>query len=283
MKHILVLGAQGTLGQAFVEQFSQTYTVIAWDKSDLDITDSILVVDKITDLKPDVVINAVAINAVDDIETNHELFELAKKVNGFAVGHIARVTKQLEIPFVHISTDYVFDGENPEGYTEDAIPHPISRYAETKVLGETELQNNTDKFYLVRISRLFGKQGSSTSSKKSFVDLMLKIAETKDHLDIVSDQFSSPAYAPDVASYVATLLEESKPFGIYHAANSGSCSWYEWAREVFKIKGIEIDTAEVPATHFPRAAKAPMNSILLNTKMPEQPSWQDALQRYLHG
>lgn len=282
MKHILILGAQGTLGQAFVEVFSGTHTITAWDKAELDITDSFAVVDKITDLKPDAVINAVAINAVDEIETNDDLFELGKKVNGYAVGNIARVTKQLEIPFVHISTDYVFDGENVEGYSEDAIPKPISRYAETKILGETELQKNTDQFYLVRISRLFGKKGISAASKQSFVDLMLMLAESKDHLDIVEDQFSSPAYAPDVASYVCKLLEESKPFGIYHAANSGSCSWYEWAREVFKLKGIKIDTAEVPATHFPRAAKAPMNSVLLNTKMPEQPSWQDALNRYLN-
>lgn len=283
MKHILVLGAKGTLGQALVEVLSASYKVTGYDRSDLDITSNGAVMEKVTTFKPDVIINAVAINVVDDIETDDQLFELAKEVNGYAVGRLAKLCKTLSIPLVHVSTDYVFDGENTEGYTEDASTQPISRYAETKLLGETEVLANTDAYYIVRISRLFGKKGSSESSKRSFVDLMLALAETKDHLDIVSDQFSCPSYAPDVATFIQKLLEEEQPFGIYHGANSGACSWYEWAEEVFRLKNITIDTARVDADHFPRAAKAPMHSELLSTKMPAQPTWQDALKRYIYG
>lgn len=281
--HVLILGSKGTLGQALVDEFSIKHTVTALDKADLDISDEVAVRSKLDVIKPDAVINAVAINAVDDIETNDALYETAQKVNGYAVGNIARITKEFNIPFVHISTDYVFDGENTNGYTEDAHPNPISRYARTKLLAEQELQKNTDMFYLVRISRLFGKKGESATSKRSFVDTMLELAKTKTHLDIVKDQFSSPSYAPDVAQFIQTLLEEQKPFGIYHAANSGACSWFEWAQEIFRIKQIPIDVAPVDAAHFKRAAKAPMHSVLLNTKMDLQPTWEDALARYLRG
>lgn len=280
--HILILGAKGTLGQALVDEFSTPdNTVTAFDKADLDITDIEAVRNALEMLQPDVVINAVAINAVDDIEINDQLFELGKRVNGYVVGEIAQLTKELNIIFVHISTDYVFDGENKNGYTEDALTNPISRYAETKLLGEIELQKNTDQYYLVRISRLFGKQGESPASKKSFVDTMLELSKTKTHLDVVDNQFSCPSYAPDVAMSIKTLLEEKKPFGMYHGANAGACSWFEWAQEIFKIKNINIDVASVPAAHFPRPAKAPMYSELLNTKLPQQRSWQDALKEYL--
>ncbi len=279
--HILILGAKGTLGQALAEEFSKKHTMTALDKAELDISDETAVRQKLTMLKPDTVINAVAINAVDEIEKNDDFFELAKKVNGHAVGVIGNITKELGISFIHISTDYVFDGENTDGYIEMAEPNPISRYAETKLLGEQGVQKNTDKYYLVRISRLFGKKGESDASKKSFVDTMLELSKTKTHLDIVSDQFSSPSYAPDVAAYIQQLIEEKKPYGIYHAANSGACSWYEWADEIFRLKNISIDISPVPASHFKRAARAPMNSVLLNTKMAAQPTWQDALARYL--
>lgn len=279
--HILILGSRGTLGQALVEQFSKKHEVTALDKAELDITDEKAVTEKFVSIKPDVIINAVAVNAVDDIETNDELFELAQKVNGYAVGSLARIAQKNNATLIHISTDYVFDGENPNGYAENSKPNPISRYAQTKLLGEEELQKNTDTYYLVRISRLFGKKGESEASKKSFVDSMLELSKTKTHLDIVSDQFSSPSFAHDVAQYIQKLLEEKKPYGIYHATNSGSCSWHEWAQEIFRLAQISIDISPVSAAHFPRPAKAPMNSVLLNTKMPAQSTWQDALARYL--
>jgi len=283
MKRLLLFGAKGTLGQAVAALFERddTYTVIQIDKDDCDITDEHAVNALFEKEQPDMVINAAAVNAVDTIETDAAVYDLATEVNGIAPGRLALYAKEHGSVFVHYSTDYVFDGVQADGYAEDAAPHPLSRYAETKLLGETEVMKAEADAYIIRISRLFGKAGVGEGSKRSFVDTMIHLAAEKDHLDVVTDQISSPSYAPDVALFTKKVLEESYPFGIYHGANSGGCSWYGWAKEIFDIKNIDIDVSPVPASQFPRPAKAPMHSMLLNTKGPVQRRWQDALLAYL--
>ncbi|KKS71255.1 MAG: dTDP 4-dehydrorhamnose reductase [Candidatus Magasanikbacteria bacterium GW2011_GWE2_42_7] len=262
MKRLLLFGAKGTLGQAVAALFERddTYTVIQIDKDDCDITDEHAVNALFEKEQPDMVINAAAVNAVDTIETDAAVYDLATEVNGIAPGRLALYAKEHGSVFVHYSTDYVFDGVQADGYAEDAAPHPLSRYAETKLLGETEVMKAEADAYIIRISRLFGKAGVGEGSKRSFVE---------------------PSYAPDVALFTKKVLEESYPFGIYHGANSGGCSWYGWAKEIFDIKNIDIDVSPVPASQFPRPAKAPMHSMLLNTKGPVQRRWQDALLAYL--
>lgn len=283
MNTVLIFGAKGTLGQALVSVFEsdKSYTVTSLDKDECDITDVNAVAAVLDTYKPHITINAAAINAVDDIETDDDVFQKALAVNGHAPGIIARACKERNIVFVHYSTDYVFDGTVEAGYTEDAVPHPLSRYAETKLQGEKEVIDDGGMYYLIRVSRLFGRTGLSDSSKRSFFDLMLALAETRDTLDVVSDQVSVPTYAPDAATFTKTLIEEQYPYGVYHGANSGRCSWYEWAQEIFALKHIDMTINKVPATHFPRPAKAPMHSVLLNTKGPQQRSWEEALEEYL--
>lgn len=283
MKKLLILGAKGTLGQALITEFQPTYEVVAWDREDIDVTDTQTMQEKITELKPDIVINATAINAVDKIEEDPTMFELAKNINGIAVGELAKIATDLGSIFVHYSTDYVFDGEAGRAYLETDTPNPISKYAETKLLGETLTEQYGEKFYIIRLSRLFGKAGSSEMSKRSFVDTMLALATQKDHLDVVNDQTGSPTYAPDLADFTRRLIEENKAYGIYHGTNDGGCTWYEWAKKVFELRNITIDLAPVSHTQFPRPAKAPKYSVLENTKMPKQRSWEDALQEYLGG
>ena len=283
MQKLLILGAKGTLGQALIEQFQENYEVIPFDKEDIDVTVTETTREKITQMKPDIIINATAINAVDKIEEDSATFELAKNINGIAVGELAKIAKELGSIFVHYSTDYVFDGEAGRAYIETDTPHPISKYAETKLLGETLTEQYGEKFYIIRLSRLFGKSGISEMSKKSFVDNMLALATQKDHLDIVNDQTGSPTYAPDLADFTKRLIEENKDFGIYHGTNDGGCTWYEWAKKIFEIRNIIIDVAPVSYTQFPRLARAPKYSVLENTKMPKQRSWEDALQEYLGG
>jgi len=187
----------------------------------------------------------------------------------------------LGISLVHYSTAYVFDGEKSEGYKEDDQPDPQSVYAASKYLGEQELHKNTDKFYLLRLSRLFGKQGLSVSGKKSFVKLMLDLAKTKTELEVVDEELSSSNYAPDLAGQTRYILEHSLPFGIYHCSNEGFATWYQMAEEVFKIKAIDVKLIPVPASRFPRPAKRPKFAILLNTKLPPIRSWQEALKEFL--
>jgi len=281
---VLILGTKGMLGQALVEEFEkQNYEVIALNHADLDVTDELAVKNKICEISPDLVINTTAVNLMDEIEKDNQVFETAKKVNGNAVGYLINVADSLNIPFVHFSTNYVFGGSNTEGYREDHAARTISRYGETKLLGEEKLLRKAKKYYLIRISRLFGKAGVSEKSKISFVDLMLDLVlnKKKEHLDVVEDEVCSPTYAPDAARLTRELIEGNYPWGIYHGANEGGCSWYEFAQEIFKLRNVNVGVTPVKSDFFLRPAKRPKYSVLLNTKLPKQRGWEEALGEYL--
>lgn len=279
---VIILGSKGMLGKALREEFSDS-EVFCFDKEDLDIVDEKVVRNKLLEIKPEVVINATAINAVDNIESDTSLYKIAKEVNGLAVGNLAKVCKELDIILVHYSSDYVFAGDNKNGYTEDSPVQPINKYGETKALGEKMLMENTDKFYLIRLSRLFGLTGESEMAKKSFVDIMLDLVlnKNKTELDLVDDEMTCPTYAPDLAKFTKKLLLENKSFGIYHGVNNGACTWYEFAKEIFQIKDLEVKCNPVSAGKFPRPAKRPNFSELINTKIDKQRKWQEALKDYL--
>ncbi len=284
MSKVLILGSKGMLGQELISEFSaHKYEVVGWDKEELDITDSIVTATKISDLHPDIVINAVALNLVDKIEEDESVFEMAKKINSEAVGNLAGICKELGAVFVHYSSDYVFKGDNKKGYKEDDQVDPINKYGETKATAEKEILHIGGKFYIIRLSKLFGKPAVSEGSKKSFVDMMIWLATEgeKTHLDLVDEEIGCVTYAPDLAKLTRSIIENERPFGIYHGSNSGMCSWYEWAKEIFKIKKINIDISPVSGDKFPRPAKRPMYSELLNTKLPAQRNWKIVLNEYL--
>lgn len=276
---VLITGGKGMLGQDLVRVFSQGHEVLAWDSDDIDITDFENSKSQITNSKPDLLINSAAYNDVDRAESEPEM---ANQVNGWAVGNLAKVCTELDIPLVHFSTDYVFDGQNRQGYREDDKPNPQSAYGHSKFLGEQELMNNTDKFYLIRLSKLFGRKAGSPGAKKSFVELMLSLAREKDEIDVVDEEHSCPTYSSDLAMLTEVLTRERRPFGIYHGTNSGPATWYEFAKEIFKITGIDVKLNPVPASFFPRLAKRPKYGILLNTKLPPQRPWQEALKEFLN-
>lgn len=283
---ILILGAKGMLGQALVKKFGDVGDeVVGYDKEDLDVTDVERVGLALDEIKPEVVLNAVALNAVDKIEESIEIFELAKQVNGDAVGNLAKLCRERGIIFVHYSSDYVFAGTDEHGYHEDADRQPINKYGETKALGEQLVQEHGDKYYIIRLSKLFGKPAISIGSKKSFVDTMLYLVTEggKTSLDVVDEEVSAPTYAPDLAHVTFELLKDKYPFGIYHGANSGACTWYEWAKEVFAYKGISVKVNPVSSSAFPRLAQRPRFSKLINTKLPAQRTWQEALGEYLQN
>jgi dTDP-4-dehydrorhamnose reductase len=279
---VLIIGAKGNLGQDLAKIFSvdSKYSVFGWDKDELDITNKRQVEEKITELAPDLIVNTAAYNAVDKCEELAE-FETAKKINGYAVGFLAQTAKKIGATLVHYGTQFAFNGENKEGYKEDDQINPLNRYAESKCLGEKQLQENVDRFYLIRTSRLFGRPGSSKTSKPSFIDIMLRLAKEKENLEVVDEEVDCFTYTPDLAKATKSLVEDDMPFGIYHITNIGAYTWYGAARKIFEEAGISIKMTPVSADKFPRLAKRPKYSILLNTKLPPLRSFEDALKEYL--
>lgn len=275
----LIIGSQGMLGQEIKEAFRKE-KIICWDKNDIDITEKKEANKKILALNPDIIVNCAAYNAVDKCEENPKI---ANDINGYAPGNLSKIAKSLNIPLVHFSSGYVFDGEKNDGYKEYDVPHPLSKYAKSKLLGELEIQKNTDKAYVIRTNLLFGRPALSAEGKKSFIEIMLNLAKGKNKIEAVADEISNPTYARDMAIATYELVMKKYPFGIYHLINNGSASWYDFAKEIFKIKNISIDVNPVLSEKFPRPAKRPKNSSLLNTKFPALRNWQDALREYLNS
>jgi len=282
INRVLIIGAHGMLGQDLVKTFEEdiNWNVFAYDKEDIDITSEESLREKVEKIDPSVVINATGYNAVDKCETDEIEFELAKKINGYAPGTLAKICKEKDISFVHYVSDYIFDGEKGE-YTEEDRPAPISNYGRSKLLGEEEVKKNSEKYYLVRTSKLFGRPGNSKMSKRSFFDTMIELSKDNSLLKIVDEEKSCFTYAPDLALETKNMIEEKIPFGIYHVVNEGACTWYEAACELFRMAKIEIEVIPVPASEFPRPAKRPKSSVLLNTKLKPLRTYQEALKEYL--
>lgn len=292
-----------------VKVFDSDYEVVAWDREEIDITDKDLITKKISEIKPDIIINAAAYNAVDKCEDD-DGFELARKINGEAVGYLADAAKQLGALLIYYSTDYVFGGNGDSasleqiekareggGFKEDDEPRPVNKYAKSKLLGEQELikrSGNGLKWYLIRTSKLFGpgentgvifanKAGKHESFriKPSFFDIMLSLAQKRKRLDVVNGEISCFTYTPDLAKATKALTESGAGNGIYHITNSGPCTWYEAAVELFKMSETDIKVRAVTADKFPRPARRPKYSVLLNTKLKPLRNWREALKEYL--
>ena len=272
---ILILGAKGSLGQTFIDLYHDQ-EVSAWDREELDITDEAAVMRKITELAPALIINCAAYNAVDQAE---EQRGLADQINGYAVGFVGQAAAAVDATMVHFSTNYVFDGKNAAGYNEDDLPEPQSAYAKSKLLGEMELAQAAEKFYLIRTAWLYGRD--SLTGKPSFVDTMLKLGQGDREIRSIMDEFGNPTYVKDLAHAARALVEEVKPFGTYHLVNSGSASWYDWAREIFEISQTQALLAPIKREEYPRKAVRPQYGILNNTKFIELRPWTEALREYL--
>lgn len=279
MQKVIITGAKGMLGQEMVQAFSADplWQVVGWDFDSLDITEARAVETKLTAAEPQLVVNCAAYNSVDRAETETEKATL---LNETAVVNLARTTTQLGATFVHFSTDYVFDGTQQAGYVETDAPNPQSVYAKTKVAGEIAARENP-KHYVIRLSRLFGKPAASANAKKSFVDVILGLAEKQSTLSVVDGEYSSPTYAPDLAQATYDIVRLQSPFGTYHRTNDGACTWFAFAQEIFRIAGKQVSVQPVPPEQYPRPAARPAFSQLRTTKLPSLRSWQDALAEYL--
>lgn len=304
MKKILILGAEGNLGSQLVKEllnFSD-YKVFNFARSDLDLLEYDLIDPKISKIKPDIIINTSAYNAVDKCEEFEDEFKLAQKINGEALRYLGKAAIANNAILIHYSSDYVFGGDlckddgcetecflktkEKGGFTEESERCPVNKYGFTKMSGEIELQklaNKKLKYYIIRTSKIFGPKGKSSNSKENFFDIMLKMSQDRSEIQVVNEELSCFTYAPDLAKQTIEILNNKNEYGVYHIRNSEPAIWYDAVRELFKLKNININIKPVSSDKFPRPAKRPKYSVLANTKLPNLRSWQEALREYVEN
>lgn len=274
---ILVTGVKGQLGYDVVrEGESRGLEMFGTDVDNMDITDAGQVKQVIEDYRPDAVIHCAAYTAVDAAEDNQEL---CRKINVDGTRNIAEVCKVMDIPMMYFSTDYIFNGQGENFWKEDDEKRPLNVYGQTKYEGELAVQELIQKYFILRISWVFGVNGNN------FIKTMLRLGKEKGAAGVVSDQIGSPTYTYDLAKLVIDMIQTDK-YGIYHVTNDGLCSWYEFACEIFKQAGLDVKVTPLTTAEYPAKAARPFNSRmskdkLINAGFDMLPGWQDALDRYL--
>ncbi len=283
-QRVLVSGAAGMLGHSMQSQKPAHVTGLWVDLPEMDITrresvDACLDAQGSDGQALDAVVNCSAFTQVDACE-EHEAQALA--VNGTGASVLAEACAARSIPLLHISTDYVFDGAIPAPgcYVEGDVTNPLSAYGRSKLAGEQAVQAAGGVHWVVRTQWLYGLNGPN------FVETMLRLAAEHDVLRVVDDQVGSPTSTDSLASLLWGIILQRPAAGIYHAANAGACSWYDFAVEVFKQVGVDVRVDPIPTSEFPRPATRPARGVLSTDKLRaalgvEIPSWQDALSTYL--
>lgn len=278
---VLVTGAKGQLGSDLLCELSnRNIDAIGIDIDDLDITDPEAtkeVIEKINgEKKLDAIIHCAAYTAVDAAEDNEAL---VTKINAEGTKNIAKVAKALDLSMMYISTDYVFDGEGERPWEPDDNRAPLNVYGMAKYKGELYVEELLEKYFIVRISWVFGLHGNN------FIKTMLRLGKERGAVSVVNDQIGSPTYTPDLSRLLVDMILTDK-YGRYHATNEGLCSWYEFACEIFKQANLDVAVTPVNSDAFQVKAKRPHNSRMDKTKLTKNgfellPLWQDALKRYL--
>ena len=263
MNNILVTGGNGQLGSELKEITPNfpDFNFLFTDVKELDITDHTAVREFVENNNINVIINCAAYTAVDKAESESEL---ADAINHLAVTNFAQIAKDNNIKLIHISTDYVFDGTNYKPYIETDVPNPKSVYGQTKLNGEQAMQQiNPANSIIIRTSWVYSRFGNN------FVKTMLRLAETRDEISVVSDQIGSPTNAADLALAILTILPqiENNSLEIYHYSNEGVCSWYDFVKSIFEIKGITIKVNPICSAQYPTPAKRPYYSLLNKSKI----------------
>lgn len=281
---VLVTGAKGQLGIDVMNELKKRqHEAVGVDVDEMDITNAEAVKNVMETVKPETVIHCAAWTAVDAAEDKEEI---VRQVNAVGTQNIAHMCKKLGCKLMYISTDYVFNGQGERPWEPDDFRKPLNVYGQTKYEGELAVESSTEKFFIVRIAWVFGKNG------KNFIKTMLNLAKTHTSIDVVSDQIGSPTYTYDLSRLLIDMIETNK-YGRYHVTNEGLCSWYEFACEIFKQAGSmgheecqKIKVNPVSSDKFPVKAVRPLNSRMNKEKLSENgfirlPPWEDALKRYL--
>ncbi len=277
MKKVLITGCNGQLGRALNELLRDSdVEIINTDVSELDICDLEQVRRLLAEKRPDTIMNCAAHTAVDKCETD---VENAQKINGLGPKNLATAAKEIDAQMVQVSTDYVFSGDADIPYTEEDAPCPQSVYGSTKLEGEQAVASILERYYIVRTAWLYG-------DGNNFVKTMLRLAETRDEITVVNDQYGSPTSALELARMILHIVDSGE-YGIYHGTCEGIASWYEFACKIFSLAGVNINVVPVTTEEYPASvAKRPAYSVLENKKLNSQGSyrmkqWEDALEEYM--
>jgi len=251
---VLITGSEGQLGKDLVRMLSDEHELFPFDL-DMDVTILDGTMKTVTTISPDVVIHAAAYTDVDGCELNPDL---AYKVNALGTQNVALACQRCGAAMLYVSTDFVFDGKKREPYLEFDEPNPLSVYGRSKLAGERYVTSLLDRYYITRTAWLFGKQG------RNFVKTILKLAEEREELTVVDDQVGSPTYSLDLAKTIAELIKTGW-YGLYHTTNSGSCSWFEFAKKILEYadkRGVKV--SPITSEELSRPAPRPAYSVLKN-------------------
>ncbi|MDD5994245.1 MAG: dTDP-4-dehydrorhamnose reductase [Clostridiales bacterium] len=275
---VLVTGVKGQLGYDVVRELqSRGHEAIGVDIEEMDITDETAVSRVMEETAPEAVIHCSAFTAVDRAEEEQEL---CYKVNVQGTENIAKMCQKLGCKMLYLSTDYIFSGEGQRPWEPEDTPSPLNAYGQSKYQGEVALRQYVDKYFIVRISWVFGINGNN------FIKTMLRLGKENGAVKVVDDQIGSPTYTFDLAKLLVDMIE-TEQYGAYHATNEGICSWYEFAKEIFQEANMkEVTVTPVSSEEFPVKAKRPKNSRMSKEKLVQNgfsllPSWQDAVKRYI--
>lgn len=271
MSRVLVGGSGGQLGLELAGLLPRRgHEVISLSRKELDVADFGAVGLALEEHSPDVVVNAAAYTNVDGCETETEL---AYRVNALGPRNLAQLCGERGCDLLHVSTNYVFDGASNRPYEPFDAPNPVSAYGRTKLAGEGYVMQLTNRWYVVRSAGVYGRG-------HNFVRTMLRLGAERDMLKVKDDEVISPTYAVDLAEGIAEVIE-ARHYGLYHVTNSGSCSWYEFAKEIFDLAGLEVEVVAVPSSEYPLPAPRPANGVLSALGSPELRHWREALEDYL--
>lgn len=277
---VAVLGARGQLGAAIVHDLSPHHDLTPFGHQDLDITDDAAVASAMARVRPEAIINCAAYNDVDAAE-DHPIDAL--NVNAFALRAVARAATSLDATVVHYGTDFVFDGNKREPYTETDTPNPRSVYAASKLVGEW-FAEDAPRAYVLRVESLFGRVPGGPPAKGS-VATILNTIMAGGEVRVFEDRIVSPTYLADASRATRELLERRAPPGLYHCVNSGHCTWLELARELARQLGVDANLVPVRLADMKLRAERPLYCALSNEKLASagiaMPSWQDSLARYV--
>ncbi|WP_202975202.1 dTDP-4-dehydrorhamnose reductase [Vallitalea guaymasensis] len=272
----MIIGVNGQLGHDAVKLLSPYHKIVGLDKDTLDITNFIELQNRITEIRPELIINCAGYTNVDDCEIN---YESAYNTNAQGCYNLALIAKKYDCILVHISTDYVFDGEKDEPYIESDLPNPINIYGSSKLLGETIITTISPKYFILRTSWLYGTHGNN------FVKTILRLSETKEVISVVNDQIGTPTYTIDLINVFSKLIK-TNAYGIYHISNEGRCSWYEFAKKIIKLTNKETTIIPITTNQSKRKADRPHYSVLENSMLKHRfgytlRNWEEALTEFL--
>jgi dTDP-4-dehydrorhamnose reductase len=268
---ILVTGSGGQLGRELAEVLPERgHEAVVFTHSELDVADAEAARRAVEAHSPELVINAAAYTKVDGCETE---IELAYSANALGPRNLAQACQRQGCELLHVSTNYVFDGKDERPYEPFDPPNPISAYGRTKLAGEEYVKHLTSRWYIVRSAGVYGRG-------HNFVRTMLRLGAERDLLKVKDDEFISPTYARDLAEGILEVVE-GRRYGLYHLTNAGSCSWYEFAREIFRLASLGAELVPIPSAEYPMPAARPPNGVLSSLGSPELRHWREALADYL--